>query len=80
MISYKLKIRKGESKRMVDVNKLKSIIVLREKTQGDVANYIGISSKTFYLKMKKGVFGSDEIEKMIEYLDIEEPVPIFFAK
>ena len=65
---------------MVDINKLKSIIVLREKTQGDVANYIGISSKTFYLKMKKGVFGSDEIEKMIEYLDIEEPVPIFFAK
>ncbi len=65
---------------MVDVNKLKSIIVLREKTQGDVASYIGITPKTFYLKMKKGVFGSDEIEKMIEYLDIEEPIPIFFAK
>lgn len=65
---------------MVDVNKLKSIIVLREKTQADVAKYIGISSKTFYLKMKKGVFGSDEIEKMVEYLDIEEPIPIFFAK
>ena len=53
---------------MVDVNKLKSIIVLREKTQAEVAKYIGISSKTFYLKMKKGVFGSDEIEKMVEYL------------
>ena len=65
---------------MVDVNKLKSIIVLKEKTQADVAEYIGISSKTFYLKMKKGVFGSDEIEKMVEYLDIEEPTPIFFAK
>lgn len=65
---------------MVDVNKLKSIIVLREKTQAEVAKHIGISSKTFYLKMKKGVFGSDEIEKMVEYLDIEEPIPIFFAK
>lgn len=65
---------------MVDVNKLKSIIVLREKTQADVAKHIGISSKTFYLKMKKGVFGSDEIEKMVDYLDIEEPIPIFFAK
>ena len=65
---------------MVDVNKLKSIIVLREKTQAEVAKYIGISSKTFYLKMKKGVFGSDEIEKIVEYLDIEEPIPIFFAK
>ena len=30
--------------------------------------------------MKKGVFGSDEIEKMIDYLNIEEPMPIFFAK
>ena len=65
---------------MFDVNKLKSIIVLREKTQAEVAKYIGISSKTFYLKMKKGVFGSDEIEKMVEYLDIDEPTPIFFAK
>ena len=65
---------------MVDANKLKFIIVLREKTQADVAKHIGISSKTFYLKMKKGVFGSDEIEKMVEYLDIEEPIPIFFAK
>lgn len=65
---------------MVDANKLKSIIVLREKTQADVAKHIGISSKTFYLKMKKGVFGSDEIEKMVDYLDIEEPIPIFFAK
>jgi hypothetical protein len=30
--------------------------------------------------MKNGVFGSDEIEEMIDYLNIEEPMPIFFAK
>ena len=65
---------------MVDVNKLKGIIVQNEKTQEDVAKYIGITSKTFYLKMKKRVFGSDEIEKMIEYLNIEDPISIFFAK
>ena len=65
---------------MIDTNKLKATIVLNGKTQEDVARHIGISSKTFYLRMKKGVFGSDEIEKMIDYLNIEEPISIFFAK
>lgn len=65
---------------MVDVNKLKGIIVQNEKTQEDVARHIGITPKTFYLRMKKKEFGSDEIMKMIEYLNIEDPMSIFFAK
>lgn len=65
---------------MVDANRLKSVMVLNGKTQEDVAEAIGIAPKTFYLKLKKGVFGSDEIEKMIDYLNIDEPMPIFFAK
>lgn len=65
---------------MVDVTRLKSIMVLNEKTQEEVAKYIGIAPKTFSLKMKKGVFGSDEIEKMIDLLNIEDPAAIFFAK
>lgn len=65
---------------MVDVNKLKGIIVENQKTQEDVARHIGMTPKTFYLKMKKGVFGSDEIEKMIDYLNIDDPVSIFFAQ
>ena len=65
---------------MVDANRLKSVMVLNGKTQEDVAEAIGIAPKTFYLKLKKGVFGSDEIEKMIDYLHIDEPMPIFFAK
>lgn len=64
---------------MVDTNKLRGIIVEKEKTQEEVAKAIGITPKTFYLKMKKRVFGSDEIEKMIALLDIDDPVPIFFA-
>jgi hypothetical protein len=39
-----------------------------------------MTPKTFYLKMKKGVFGSDEMEKMIDYLKIDDPAAIFFAK
>ena len=65
---------------MVDCNKLRGCIVSNGRTQEEVAKLIGITPKTFYLKMKKGVFGSDEIEKMIDLLNIDDPMPIFFAK
>ena len=64
---------------MVDTAKLKGAIAENETTQEAVAKYLGIAPKTFYQKMKKRVFGSDEIEKMIELLHIQNPVPIFFA-
>ena len=65
---------------MINVNALKGKIAERGKTQTDVAKAIGIAPKTFYDKMSKGVFGSDEIEIMIDYLSIEEPMKIFFGK
>lgn len=65
---------------MVDTNRLKGVIVSNGLTQEDVAKHLGMAAKTFYLRMKKGVFGSDEIEKMIEYLNIDDPMAIFFAK
>lgn len=65
---------------MVDTNKLRGCIVANGKTQEQVAKSIGISPKTFCLKMKRGVFGSDEIEKMIDLLHIEDPMAVFFAK
>ena len=65
---------------MVDTNKLRGCIVANGKTQEMVAKEIGITPKTFSMKMKKGVFGSDEIEKMILLLDIDDPLPIFFAR
>lgn len=64
---------------MIDTNALKGIITAKGMTQQDVAKNIGITPKTFYLKMKKGIFGSDEIESMIEVLSIENPVDIFFT-
>ena len=39
-----------------------------------------MTEKTFYTKMKKGVFGTDEVDQMIAILKIENPVDIFFAK
>ena len=29
--------------------------------------------------IKKGVFGSDEIEALMSILDIKDPMPIFFS-
>ena len=64
---------------MVDVNALKGIIASRGKSQAEVANYLGITPKTFYEKMKKGVFDSDGMYQMIEFLEIKNPSDIFFA-
>ena len=64
---------------MVDTTKLKSVIVLNNMTQESVARAIGVTPKTFYSKMKKKVFGSDEIEKMIKLLHIDDPMAVFFV-
>lgn len=62
---------------MLDRNELNAAIVKRGKTGKEVAEAIGITPKTFYSKMKKGVFGSDEIEVMVKYLSIDDPMKIF---
>jgi hypothetical protein len=64
---------------MIDVDSLKAEIVRNRKTQKDVAKLIGVTPKTFYDKMSRGVFGSDEIEIMIKELNIKDPISIFFA-
>lgn len=65
---------------MINTDKLRGIIAENGLSQKDVAKAIGITPKTFYDKMQKGVFGSDEIDVMIEYLHIDDPATIFFAK
>lgn len=65
---------------MVAVDKLRKIIADRGMTQRQLANSLGMSEKTFYNKMRKGVFGTDEVEKMIEILSIYNPVDIFLVR
>lgn len=65
---------------MIKTNELRGIIAKNGLSQSDVAAKIGITPKTFYEKMKNGVFGSDEIQIMIEELHIDNPMTIFFAK
>lgn len=65
---------------MVATDKLRGIIAERGLSQRKVAAELGMTEKTFYGKMKAGVFGTDEAEKMIELLRIENPVDIFLTK
>ena len=65
---------------MINTDKLRGIIAENGLSQKDVAEKIGVTPKTFYEKMNKGVFGSDEIEVMIDYLHITDPVAVFFAQ
>ena len=65
---------------MIRTDALKGLIVEKGLSQVKVATAMGITPKTFYEKMKRGVFGTDEVEIMIELLVIEDPMKIFFAQ
>ena len=65
---------------VIKTNELRGVIAKNGYSQSDVAGMIGITPKTFYEKMKNGVFGSNEIQIMIDRLHIEDPISIFFAK
>ncbi len=64
---------------MIRTDELRGIIAKNGLSQSDVASVIGITPKTFYEKMKNGVFGSNEIQIMIDELHIEDPMAIFFT-
>lgn len=64
---------------MIKTDELRGVIAKRGTSQRKVAEAIGITEKSFYEKMKRGIFRSDEIEKMVNLLKIENPSEIFFA-
>ena len=64
---------------MVDVNKLRGLMAEKGRSGKYMANVIKKTPKTFYAKMKKGVFDSDEITAIVEDLAIANPIEIFFA-
>lgn len=63
---------------MINANKIRARIVELGMTQKIVAEKIGMSEKTFSIKMNNGKFGLDEAEKMIKVLKIEKPEHYFF--
>lgn len=64
---------------MINTDKLRGIIAENGMSQRRIAKTLGITEKTFYDKMKKGIFDSDEISQMIEMLRISNPIEVFFA-
>lgn len=65
---------------MIRTDLLKGVIAQNNTSQREVAKKLGMTEKTFYTKMKKGIFDSDEISEMILILNINNPIEIFFAQ
>lgn len=64
---------------MIKTQELKAELMRKNMTQQDMAHILRMTPKTFYTKMKKGAFGSDEIKIMIDVLELKNPLDIFFA-
>lgn len=64
----------------VDILKLKSIMVLREVKQGDIAHVLGLSRSRVSDRFKNPqTFSIEEMNKLIKYLEIDNPSDVFFA-
>lgn len=48
-------------------------------TQKRLAKELGVTQKTLSNKLQSGIFRSDEMNKMILILDIQNPTEIFFG-
>lgn len=57
---------------MVDSDALRGLLAKNNISQSKMADIIGITPKTFYTKMKKRVFDSDEIGIMMNELGIDD--------
>lgn len=65
---------------MVNTDKIRGIMAEKKITGRDMAKALGISANTFSAKMKAGIFTTDEMQKIVDTLSIEDPTPIFFAQ
>lgn len=63
----------------VKTNELKASMVRKGYTQKKLADELQITQATLIRKLKNGVFRTDEVQKMIAVLEINEPMKIFFA-
>lgn len=65
---------------MFNETEFKVMVIRAHKTNKEVAEYLGIDESTLWRKLQNnGSFTREEISKLIMFLDIEDPKPIFFA-
>lgn len=66
---------------MFDVRKFKAQLIVKGVTNKMLAERLNINESTLYRKINAdGDFSREEINIMIEYLEIDNPSEIFFAK
>jgi hypothetical protein len=65
---------------MVRVDLLHGEMARAGYNRTSLSKKIGISPNTFLRKEKLGIFGSDEIVKIVQLCNIENPMPIFFPE
>lgn len=63
---------------MINTAKLRGIIAERGLSQAKVARAIGITPVGFCKKMKRAAFTCNELEKLVELLETEEPWETLF--
>ncbi|MBQ9695578.1 MAG: helix-turn-helix transcriptional regulator [Oscillospiraceae bacterium] len=64
---------------MLNLPEFKAAMARNGMTQHDLAVIIGVSDRTFSERLKRRVFVSDEIEKLMEVLEIRDPMTVFFT-
>lgn len=66
---------------MLNTNELRGRIAKKGLSQRKMAKILGITQKTFYTKMKDGVFRTDELEMMADVLDVRKAdIGTFFCE
>lgn len=65
---------------MVNTNKLKGLFREKGVTIEQAAKVAGISTSTMTRRLESGIFMTDEIDRMVAGLQIENPADIFFCQ
>lgn len=66
---------------MINMPEFRAAMARKNYTQKSLAKELGISEQTFRRRLNKGVFGTDEVLRMVDLLDINDPCFIFlFSK
>lgn len=65
---------------MINTAKLRGLMAEKKISGRAMAKVLNIHEQTFYSKMQKGKFDSDEMQAFVDVLDIANPAEIFFAR
>ena len=79
-LSHTIRDERQVKQEMVDTNKLKAAIVEKGLTQTEVHNRMGLTKRQWQCRMEKKKFDSEDMLKLVNILEITDPMPIFFVQ